>query len=58
MTKNEYGIVKEVLETTIDCGDELQLDDYEREAAEKCISELWKIRAYDKIIYKKTLDKQ
>ena len=53
MTKNEYGIVKEVLEATLKCDDELQLDDYEREVVEKCISELWKIRAYDKIIYKK-----
>lgn len=56
MTKEEIKFVKELLEYTMKCGDEIQLDIDDCEIVEKFLRNLWKIRAYDKII-KKMLDK-
>jgi hypothetical protein len=54
MTKEEIKFIKELLEYTTECSDEIQLDDGMCEIVEKCIRNLWKIKAYDKIIEKNT----
>ena len=57
MTKKEMRFIKDLLKYTTECSDEIQLDDGMCEIVEKCIRNLWKIRAYDKMIYEKILDK-
>ena len=54
MTKAEINYIKELLKITMECNDEIQLDIDDCEIVEKCIRNLWKINAYDKIIEKTT----
>jgi hypothetical protein len=54
MTKEEIKFIKELLEYTMECSDEIQLDIDDCEIVEKFLKNLWKIKAYDKIIEKNT----
>jgi hypothetical protein len=54
MTKEEIKFIKELLEYTMECSDEIQLDIDGCEIVEKFLKNLWKIKAYDKIIEKNT----
>jgi hypothetical protein len=54
MTKEEIKFIKELLEYTMECSDEIQLDIDDCEIVEKFLRNLWKIKAYDKIIEKNT----
>jgi hypothetical protein len=54
MTKEEIKFIKELLEYTMECSDEIQLDVGMCEIVEKFLKNLWKIKAYDKIIEKNT----